>query len=303
MPKVSVIIATHSRPHLLVRAVESAFKAGKEVEVIVVDDASKDETMEVCKKLEGIKYVRVERNQRTAGARNIGILASKGDYIAFLDDDDIRLPNSLDKQIKILENNSAVGLVYGKMWLGDQDCKSTNVSLPDKIVQGDIFWQLLEGNIIPCLTAVFRKECLYKVGLLDQSLYGVDDYDLWIRIAELYEVKAVNEPVAIWRQSLPDSGQGSSNRIQEALLVKKVVEKNLTLPTVLNNPERQKNLIAILNNITSDKMIWGVMDLIKSGKSKAAVGSFLQATKLNPYRSMSFNTLKLLFSAFHERYK
>ena len=73
MPKVSVIITTHNRPHLLHQAIESAQAAGADIELIVVDDASTDETANVCKELSGIRYLRVERNQKVAGARNIGI--------------------------------------------------------------------------------------------------------------------------------------------------------------------------------------------------------------------------------------
>ena len=103
MSLTSIIITTHNRPKLLRRAVESAFAAGTNLEVIVVDDASTDETARVCRDLPRIKYVRVERNQRVAGARNLGLLASSGQYITFLDDDDVRFPGSLDRQIKLLE--------------------------------------------------------------------------------------------------------------------------------------------------------------------------------------------------------
>jgi glycosyltransferase involved in cell wall biosynthesis len=95
MPRVSVIIPTNNRPHMLVRAVQSPERAGSGVEVIVVDDASTDQTAEVCQTLQGIKYVRLEQNQGVAGARNVGILASSSDYVAFLDDDDLRLPGTL----------------------------------------------------------------------------------------------------------------------------------------------------------------------------------------------------------------
>jgi len=74
MVKVSLIIPTFNRPHLLPRAVESALRAGGDVEVIVVDDASEDSTASVCAALRGIKYVRLERNQGVAGARNVGLL-------------------------------------------------------------------------------------------------------------------------------------------------------------------------------------------------------------------------------------
>src|SRR5882724_11167373 len=103
MPQASVIIATHNRPHLLPRAIESAFSAGTDVEVVVVDDASTDRTAEVCRSLPSIRYVRADRNQRVAGARNLGIMASTGEYLTFLDDDDLRLPGSLDRQIRALE--------------------------------------------------------------------------------------------------------------------------------------------------------------------------------------------------------
>src|SRR5215471_9318658 len=105
MVTVSIIIPTHGRPALLPRAVESARAAGTDVEIIVVDDASTDDTANVCKSLPDIKYVRVERNQGVAGARNIGILVSSGRYVAFLDDDDLRLPGSLDAQLAALEAN------------------------------------------------------------------------------------------------------------------------------------------------------------------------------------------------------
>ena len=125
MSLTSIIITTHNRPTLLRRAVGSAFAAGTNIEVIVVDDASTDETAKVCRELTGIKYVRVERNQRVAGARNLGLLASSGQYITFLDDDDVRLPGSLDRQIKLLEINSEAGLIYGHAILVGQSGEPT----------------------------------------------------------------------------------------------------------------------------------------------------------------------------------
>jgi hypothetical protein len=210
MSTVSVIIATHNRPHLLPRAIESALAAGVDVEVVVVDDASTDETGEVCRQTRGIRYVRVERNQGVAGARNIGILESRGEYLTFLDDDDVRLAGSLDLQIETLASTKEAGLIYGQALIADQSGVVSEDYYPKHCPQGDVFWELLCQNFIPCGTAVFRRSCLLRTGLLDQSVPGIDDWDLWIRIASLYTIQRLERPVMIWRSATPVSGQGTS---------------------------------------------------------------------------------------------
>lgn len=210
MPRISVIITSHNRPHLLPHAIASARAAGTDVEVVVVDDASTDETAHVCRTIPDIHYVRVERNQRIAGARNIGILNSTGDYISFLDDDDLRIAGSLDLQIEALVSAPDAALVYGQALIANQSGIVTGEFYPRCCPHGDVFWELLGQNFIPCGTVIFRRSRLFRVGLLDQSVPGVDDWDLWLRIASLYPIKAVEQPVMIWRKSTPASGQGTS---------------------------------------------------------------------------------------------
>ena len=209
MAKVSLIIPTFNRPHLLERCVDSALKAGSSVEVIVVDDASSDETASVCQKLREIKYVRLDSNRGVAGARNEGLSASTSEYVGFLDDDDLRLPNSIDAQVNLLDANPEAGMVYGRALYGDEQCRPKGDSYPDECPQGDVFWELMQWNFVPCLTVIFRRKCLERVGLLDESAAGVDDWDLWVRISELYPVLATEQTVAIWRQPTPTSKQFS----------------------------------------------------------------------------------------------
>ncbi len=209
MARVSVIIPTFNRPDLLPRSVESALRAGSDVEVIVVDDASCDGTAAVCKTLRNITYVRLDSNRGVAGARNEGLLASKSEFVSFLDDDDRRLPNSIDAQLNLLEAQAAAGMIYGPALYGNEQCEPKGGSYPDECPQGDIFWPLMQWNFIPCPTVIFRRACLDRVGLLDESAAGVDDWDLWVRIAELYPVLSTENAVAIWRQPTPTSGQFS----------------------------------------------------------------------------------------------
>ena len=209
MARVSVIIPTFNRPDLLPRSVESALRAGSDVEVIIVDDASCDRTASVCKMLQDVTYVRLDSNRGIAGARNAGLRASRSEFVSFLDDDDLRFPNSIDAQIELLEAQPDAGMIYGLALYGNERCEPMGGSYPDECPQGDIFWQLMQWNFVPCPTVIFRRACLSRVGLLDESAPGVDDWDLWVRIAELYPVLSTEQEVAIWRQPTPTSGQFS----------------------------------------------------------------------------------------------
>lgn len=296
MFQVSIIIATHSRPHLLSRAVKSALAAGTGVEVIVVDDASTDETAKVCKNLENIKYVRVERNQHTAGARNIGILNSSADYIGFLDDDDWRLPEVLDDQVRVLDENPQVGLVYAPYLLADQDGNVLDKpAIPAHCPQGDIFWEIIKSNPIGCLTAVFRKSCLSSVGLLDQTIPGTDDLDLWIRIAELYEFAAVEKPAAVWRMPTAESGQGSSNVVKLlSQAVKTFNEKWSKLPRAVREKE---NLEEASEQFINNMMKQMFHEAANTMHFKDSIKKFYQALYSQPKQLYKPRTHKVIARA------
>lgn len=211
-PRASIIITTHNRPARLRRAIASALAAAKDTEVIVVDDASADETAQACAGIKGIRYLRVERNQGVAGARNVGLIASHGEFITFLDDDDSRLPGSLDEQIAALSKSPTAMLCYAQA-IPQDDAGNRWQPFPTVCAEGDIFHQLLTRNFIPCGSVVFRRECLVRVGLLDDSIPRIDDWDLWLRITELYPVVHLKAPAIVWRQATADSRQGSSNTV------------------------------------------------------------------------------------------
>jgi glycosyl transferase family 2 len=214
MPLTSVIIATRNRPEFVSRAVHSARSAASDLEIIVVDDASCEETARVCQSLaEVVKYVRVERQQGLGGARNIGIMKSRGDYISFLDDDDLRLEDTLDRQVELLEKHPSAGLIYARANVANADGKTLH-AYPDECPQGDVFWQLLSRNFIPCGSVVFRRSCLSQLGMLDDDSPGIEDWDLWIRIAEMHPILALEIPVVVWRKSTPVSGQLTSRAAQ-----------------------------------------------------------------------------------------
>ena len=266
------------------------------MEVIVVDDASSDETAEVCRSLSGIRWIRTERNQRVAGARNLGILASTGDYISFLDDDDRRLPGSLDIQLKALEAQPEAGLIYGQSLSEDQRGNVTDDPvIPLKCPQGDVFWELLEWNFISCLTAVFRRECLNKVGLLDPNLAGFDDWDLWIRIAEVYPIAAVEEPVAVWRKASVGTEQGSSDLTRIFTAISRVYRRRwLTLPRAAQAvPGQGEKAMRSFFRRAANVVIWEAADAVQARQYKRALEKLFVAFRLSPRSLCHLYTAKL----------
>jgi glycosyltransferase involved in cell wall biosynthesis len=283
MAKASIIITTHNRPQLLPRAVDSARESGSDVEIVVVDDASSDQTAEICKGLSNINYVRVERNQGVAGARNIGLVASSGEYVSFLDDDDKRMPGSLDQQLTILGAQPQSGLIYGQAFYGDQEGCPTDRFYPADCPQGDLFWQLLCRNFIPCGSAVFRRSCLSRVGLLDDSIRGLDDWDLWIRIGEIYPIIALELPVITWRRSSPGSGQGTSNAAQMVSLSIRQFRRWMNLPRAREASRHTKRSLwhAFSENM-AEHLIWESGRALRSAQMGQAVKSLGTLHRLHP---------------------
>ena len=284
MAKVSLIIPTFSRPHLLPRCVDSALKAGSSVEVIVVDDASSDETASVCQTLRDIKYVRLDSNRGVAGARNEGLGASTGEYIGFLDDDDLRLPNSIDAQVNLLEAHPSAGMVYGRALYGDEQCRPKGGAYPDECPQGDIFWELMEWNFIPCLSVIFRRTCLDRVGRLDESGTGVDDWDLWVRISELYPVVATEQEVAIWRQPTPTSEQFSFRADRMHRRAHRLHrDKWLRLTRAMEAPEEIRNQASrAFADRATRQMISEARTRFRAGRTLDSIRLALEMVRLHP---------------------
>jgi glycosyltransferase involved in cell wall biosynthesis len=290
MSLTSIIIPTHSRPHLLPRAVESALASGSNIEVVVVDDASTDETASVCARLRGIKYVRVERNHDVAGARNVGLRSSHGEYVTFLDDDDVRLPNSIDEQISLLEADNEAALIYGQAIIGDQSCRPTSQIYPLECTQGDAFWRLLSQNFIPCGTAVFRRSCLHRIGVLDETIPGLDDWDLWLRIAEVSRIIALQQPVMIWRRSTSDSGQGTSDAARMILKAANQFRRSWRkLPRVATAPAHKRR--AAWNQFSAlftEQLVANANESLRSGELTRAAKNAFVLVHLSPLVVMAF---------------
>ena len=298
MPKVSVIIATRNRCALLPRAIESARRASSDAEIVVVDDASEDPTREVLEGWADVRYIRARRRLGIGGARNVGVIASSSEYITFLDDDDVRLPRSIDAQVEALEACPDAGMIYGRVLYGDQECRPKGGSYPDRCPQGDLFWELLSWNFIPCPTVVLRRAGLLRVGLLDESAPGIDDWDLWIRVAELYPVLATEEPVAIWRQPTPASGQFSFHAERLHRQARRLHrDKWLRLPRAVQaGAARRRKAARAFAACASQQLVWEAASRLKAGRVFESTRVALAGARMYPLgvskKILSLSTLR-----------
>jgi glycosyltransferase involved in cell wall biosynthesis len=273
MTLTSIIIPTHARPELLRRAVESARAAGKNVEIVVVDDGSTDGTSAVCASFRDIVYVRLEQRRGVGFARAAGIEASSGEFISFLDDDDARLPGSIDRQFAVFDTLPNAALVYGRILLATQNLAiDDRRTSPPVCASGDIFWTLLANNFIPSCSVVVRRTAIDAVGGLCHEATPADDWDLWLRIAERYEVAVLEEPVAIYREPTIWSRQGSS-RMTDGLLRAdmRVLERCAKLPRAKANPRAFRRAAQHVKRVLCRRLLGETLEAARRGDPYAFV--------------------------------
>lgn len=202
MPKVSVIIPTQNRAAFLRAAVQSVLnQTFQDFEIIVVDDASQDQTAEVVRSLADprIRYLHHETKKGQGVTRNDGIQLASGEYVALLDDDDEWLPQKLGKQVLLLDSSSnKVGLIYTGFYRVDGSSRRViDELIPER--RGYVFAELCLGNWIgTCSTVLLRRLCFEKTGRFDEALASGADYDMWIRVSKEFEVDCIGEPLVLY---------------------------------------------------------------------------------------------------------
>ena len=198
MGKISVIIPTHNRADILPRAIKSIQNQTRPVdEIIVVSDGSTDNTEEVVKALaekDGrIRLIAYHPGHNGNYARNRGLEAATGEFIAFLDDDDEWLPRKTELQMELFEKEPDVGLVYSS-----QNCIYTDSGITyqtQPMYRGDLSKRIfIRGEMGTPSQVMVRKSVLDQTGPFDLELGALQDYDLWIRCCLVTKVDFVAEP-------------------------------------------------------------------------------------------------------------
>lgn len=262
-PKVSVIIPTYSHVGLISETIDSVMAQSLvDIEIIVVDDGSRDGTALVLADYveRGLIVYHRQENGGVASARNAGLSLAQGEYIAFLDDDDTWPPDKLEWQVRCLEESAAV-LVAGSLCQHGVAAPQLRGG-PDSYVAltvADFFRTNPFGS--PGQTLI-RRAALECVGGFDPSIWGVDDLDLWIRLAQIGEIRKYDRLALFYRVH---DANASLDLLRMSRNVHKVMVKNLSTVERRNCRKYTRIAYRFLFRTAGKKLIWKGAQLMKQG--------------------------------------
>ena len=230
MPKVSVIIPTYNRAHFLTAAIDSVLaQTYKDYEILVVDDGSTDQSVDGIKRYgDKVRYI-YQENEGPPGAMNTGVENTTGEYYVVLGNDDMLMPDMLERQLAVMENDPELAFVCSGTYFIDENGKITETS-NDGRYREKSFKSLLSSNFVWHLTTVVRRSMADEVGHFDENLYTTHDYNLWIHLAMNHKFEYTDAPLAKFRLHPGNTSKKLGIFLQDhlAILDKESVASKLT---------------------------------------------------------------------------
>jgi glycosyltransferase involved in cell wall biosynthesis len=270
-PFFTVVIPTHNRSNLLKRAVESVIdQTFENFELIIVDDHSTDGTSSVVKSLADprIRYMLNCRTKGACGARNTGIFAAKGKWVAFLDDDDVWLPEKLRYQYeKAINVNHTIGLICTDYAIL-KDKQSDPVVIKNR-PSGWVRDKLLYDGGIGCLSSsCIRSDILSLIGGFDERFPSSQDQDLWFRVAEVSEFTYVPKTlVHMYQEKRKDRiGQNAKCKLEGYIMLRKkysaLIDQSLRLRHRYESPIFTYALLRYNRSLVAKCLPWVLLGLL-----------------------------------------
>ncbi|MBI4673357.1 MAG: glycosyltransferase [Chloroflexi bacterium] len=221
MSRVSILIPTYNRAHYLPETLASALQQTfRDIEVIVVDDGSTDDTAQVVRATPDprVRYI-YQENRGVSAALNTAWRAARGEYVAMLGSDDVMLPTQIETLLQHIERDAAIGLVYARAQAMDAQSNPLPQILgsPPKFAGRELA-SLLYGDCICGIACLVRRAILERVGGFDETLIANEDWDLWIRMAEISRLAFHDEILARYRMHPTSLTGGRSKQYRRVIL-------------------------------------------------------------------------------------
>jgi glycosyltransferase involved in cell wall biosynthesis len=274
-PLFSVVIPAYNAAKTIEAAAQSVFEQTiRDFEIVVVDDGSKDDTLAVAETIAASdSRVRVisQPNGGAAAARNAGIKAAIGKYVAFLDADDLWLAHKLERQLAVLDSEEDVNAVRCGAYYVNNDLEV--LSARPCFESDDVLLEiLLFQNQSPWMsTLVVERGVFAKIGGFDTKLYMIEDWELAIRLARHCNLKSVEEPLALYRQFPGNRSKDWSSHIESGRIVLERLFKDPTLPIRIK--QRRRLIYSAFNTMLSggafhggdyiESLKWGLKAFLK----------------------------------------
>lgn len=229
-PLVSIVTPSYNQGKFIRETIASVLSQDYDnLEYIIIDGGSTDNTLDIIKEYDGrITYI-TEKDNGQSDAINKGFKMAHGEIVAWLNSDDVYEPHCISRAIEEFEKNPKLGLLYGEGYIIDE--LSNKVRVFEHTQEFD-YWKLVNfWDYIMQPATFFKKEMLQKVGYLDVNLHYCMDWDLWIRLAAVSEVKYIPELLACSREySETKTNTGGNERLKEIIgLLQKYSGKKKTL--------------------------------------------------------------------------
>ena len=195
-PLVSIILPVYNGAQMVCAALESAFaQTFQDFEIIAIDDGSTDDSAQILGSFEPRIRVLNQKNGGASKARNLGIESARGEWVAFLDADDIWEPQKLEKQVELMRQNPKTGVSFSECLYFDEN-REWNADFGARVpAMSAIFEAMLSEHFIAMSSVMVRRECFQKVGVFDESLVGCEDYNLFLRLARQFQFRFLAEPL------------------------------------------------------------------------------------------------------------
>ncbi len=229
-PKLSVIIASYNHQDYIAETLKSLEKQTfQDFEIIVVDDGSTDKTVEVVKNFPSRAQIFTQENQGVVATRNRGLGLAKGEYICFVDSDDVVLLDRFTKQVAALDGDPELGLVFADALIIDsKGSRIGKFSDVYPVVPGDVAEMLvMHYCFTPMITVMVRAEVLKKTGPFEKP-GPISDYMKWIEVAHLSKVYYDPEPQGCWRRHQTSTSKNANkvkNYAKTRMAIKRILRK------------------------------------------------------------------------------
>jgi glycosyltransferase involved in cell wall biosynthesis len=275
MTRVSVVIPCFNHGHLVGEAIESVQSQTYEpIETLVVDDGSSDNTSEVVSSY-GVRCLRQE-NRGASEARNLGLRCSSGDFVLFLDSDDILAPTAVEAGVACLQTHRDAAFAFGR---------PDTVGLPQSVraprVTCDFYRRLLEENYIWMPLILHRRSVVEEIGGFDHLFDPAEDFELYLRITRRFPIVFCNEMRGTYRRHNQSLSNNSLRMFRAASEVLRSQREHVRGSRELRDAYRRG-----VANVRRAHGRWAVMDTrqqIGNGQFRAAVSSLVVLWKYDRF--------------------